>query len=315
MDPSSELHVGVCAILGLPNVGKSTLLNRVLGLRLVAVSPRPQTTRNRILGVVNRPAADEQPGAQIIFLDTPGAQRGKGPLRRFMQGQAVSAAAECDVALVVVNASERDQQHPERWSPDDAAALADTMGRSDVPLILALNKIDRLSAKGELLPMMEAYHATGRYAEIVPISALKGDGVDVLQATIAARLPVGPALFPEEMYTDRAERFLAGELVREQLFRQLGKEVPYATAVVIEAFEDRRDRGDVLIRAVIHVERDSQKGIVVGRGGQRVKEIGSRAREAISELLGCPVHLILHVKVSPEWSRRDAGIRDMGYDE
>jgi len=315
MDPSPELHVGVCAILGLPNVGKSTLLNRVLGVRLVAVSPRPQTTRNRILGVVNRPAAGDAPGAQIIFLDTPGVQRGKGPLRRFMQGQAVSAAAECDVVLLVVDATERDQQHPERLSRDDAAALADAIGPSKVPVILALNKVDRLSSKEQLLPMMEAYHATGRYAEIVPISALNGDGVDPLQATIASRMPIGPALFPEEMYTDRAERFLAGELVREQLFRQLGKEVPYATAVVIEAFEDRRERGDVLIRAVIHVERDSQKGIVVGKGGQRVKEIGSRARQAIAQLLDCPVHLILHVKVSPEWSRREAGIRDMGYEE
>jgi GTP-binding protein Era len=319
MMPTGEpVRVGVCAILGLANVGKSTLLNQILGVRLAAVSQRPQTTRNRILGVRNLTLDDPDlpppREAQLIFVDTPGVQVGHSPLRKYMRDQSLSAAGDCDLAVLMLDVTEKAQRRPESLHAGEARALTDALAATQAPIILALNKIDQLSGKDQLLPVIEAYHATGRYAEIVPISAQRGDGVDRVIAAVARRLPIGPRLFPEDMYTDRAERFLAGELVREQLFRQLGKEVPYATAVVVEAFEERRERGDVMIHAVIHVEKASQKGIVVGKGGARIKELGIRAREAIGELLGCAVHLKLHVKVSPDWSRAERTVRDMGYD-
>lgn len=334
-----RVRVGFCAILGLPNAGKSTLLNRVLGIRLVAVSHKPQTTRNRILGVHNlllpapaprhesgdepgeatagappdqRPAAPEP--AQIIFVDTPGIQQGPGALRRYMRDQALAAAGDSDVSLLLVDVSDPAQRDPARFEAPDAAALAQTLRATRAPVLLAFNKIDTFKAKEALLPVMAAYTGSDLAQEFLPISAATGDGVSTLVEAIGRRLPWGPRLFPEDMVTDRAERFLAGELVREQLFHQLGQELPYATAVVVESFQERADRGDVVIEAVIYVERDSQKGIVVGKGGQRIKEVGQRARAAISQLLGCPAHVKLYVKVATNWSRIDRGIRQMGYE-
>ncbi|HEY8142137.1 MAG TPA: GTPase Era [Kofleriaceae bacterium] len=304
-------RAGTCAILGLPNAGKSTLMNRLLDMRLCAVSPRPQTTRNRVLGVKNASLAGDP--AQIVFLDTPGAQRGENALRRYMRDQTLSAAGDSDVALLLIDAAEPQQSAPDRLSEGDRLAIEEILAAVKAPVLLALNKVDRV-AKPALLPMLEAWSARGGFEELVPISALSGDGVNRLEQAIAARLPEGPALFPEDMVTDRAERFLAGELVREQLFRQLGEELPYATAVVIDQFSERPEKGDVVISASIFVERESQKGIVVGKGGQRIKAIGEAGRGAISQLLGCPVHLLLHVKVAPNWSRDGGGIRSMGYD-
>ena len=304
--PESTARVGLCAILGLPNSGKSTLLNAILGRRLVAVSAKPQTTRNRILGVKNLE------DAQIIFVDTPGVQRGKGALRRYMQDQALAAAGDCDVALHVIDASDKRQASPDRLEGPAAGALADTLAAVEVPMILVANKVDRLGDKKQLLPILAAYNDTGRYRTLVPISALNEDGLDRLVAEIVETLPEGPRLFPEDMITDRAERFLAAELVREQLFRQLGAELPYASAVTVEDFEDRRS--DIVIMAVVWVERDSQKAIVIGKGGHQIKKVGERARAALAELFGCPVHLKLHVKVSADWSRKPRGIRDMGYE-
>ncbi len=311
-------RAGFCAILGPPNAGKSTFLNRVLGMRIAAVSPKPQTTRNRILGVFNSPAREEGegriPAAQMIFVDTPGVQSGQGALRRFMREELHSAASEADVALVFADAASKQQRQPGALPADRQRALDAALAAVRSPLILALNKVDALADKSALLPIIDAYAKTGRYEAIVPISARAGDGIDDVLREIALRLPEGPALFPEDMITDRAERFLVAELIREQLFIQLGDELPYATAVVIESFRERKDRGDVVIEAVIHVERDSQKPIVLGRGGRRIKEVGMRAREAISELLGCPAHVVLFVKVTPQWSRNDAGIREAGYE-
>jgi GTP-binding protein Era len=304
-------RAGTCAILGLPNAGKSTLMNRLLDMRLCAVSPRPQTTRNRVLGVKNASLAGDP--AQIVFLDTPGAQRGENALRRYMRDQTLSAAGDSDVALLLIDAAEPQQSAPDRLSEGDRLAIEEILAAVKAPVLLALNKVDRV-AKPALLPMLEAWSARGGFEELVPISALSGDGVNRLEQAIAARLPEGPALFPEDMVTDRAERFLAGELVREQLFRQLGEELPYATAVVIDQFSERPEKGDVVISASIFVERESQKGIVVGKGGQRIKAIGEAGRGAISQLLGCPVHLLLHVKVAPNWSRDGGGIRSMGYE-
>ncbi|HTE51671.1 MAG TPA: GTPase Era [Kofleriaceae bacterium] len=302
-------RAGICAILGLPNAGKSTLMNRVLGMRLVAVSPKPQTTRNRVLGVKNT----DDKSAQIVFFDTPGVQRGPGALRQYMREQTLAAAADCDVALLLLDAADAVQRSPDTMREGPAAALEELTHSVRAPMLLALNKVDRVD-KPALLPALAAWHATGRFQELIPISARTGDGVDQLEAAIAARLPEGPHLYPEDMVTDRAERFLAAELVREQVFRQLGDELPYAAAVVIEEFNERPERGDVVINAVVHVERQSQKAIVVGKGGQRIKAIGMAGRAAISQLLGCPVHLVLHVKVSPNWTGGAGGLREMGYE-
>ena len=310
--PGTVPHkAGFCGILGLPNVGKSTLLNRALGLRLAAVSARPQTTRNRIVGVHNIAGEID---AQIVLVDTPGIQQGKGALRRYMREQALAAVGDCDVALLMVDVTDYRQRDPARLAESPAALLAHALGAASTPAILAVNKIDQLADKAELLPIMAAYDALGSYAEIRPISARTGDGVDELVAAIARRLPEGPRLFPEDMYTDRAERFLAAELIREQLFRQLGQELPYASAVVVDSFRERADKGDIVIEAVVYVERESQKGMVVGKGGHRIKSVGERARKAISQLFGCPVHVVLQVKVSADWSRGERGIRDMGYE-
>ncbi len=314
---STGLISGFCAILGLPNVGKSTLMNRILGVRLVAVSNKPQTTRNRIVGVHNTAlaAADGAAArAQIVFVDTPGLQRGKGPLRRYMREQALAAAADSDVALVLIDATDSAQRTPARLAAHENGALAESLSRLSSPALLAINKIDRLADKAEILPIIAAYGGDDRFGDIVPVSAMKGEGLEQLVAAIAARLPEGPQLFPDDMVTDRAEQFLAAELIREQLFRQLGKEVPYATAVQVESFTERPHKQDVVIEAVIFVERDSQKGIVVGKGGARIREVGLQARRAIAELLGCEVHVKLYVKVATDWSRGEGGIRRMGYE-
>ncbi len=325
LDANERIRAGFCAIVGLPNAGKSTLLNQVLGFKLVAVSPKPQTTRNSIIGVKNLTAEEAAPAGaepdlagQIVFTDTPGLQRGPGALRRFMREESLGAAVNCDVALLVLDLSDRRQREGEvlvtgggadREEGGLAAALADIKA----PVILALNKVDRVKDKSSLLAVLERFGNDPRFAAVVPISAINGKNVDRLLGEIASRLPESPRLFPEEMVTDRAERFLAGELIREQLFVQLGKELPYASAVVIESFRERPSRKDVVIEAIIYVERDSQKGIVVGRGGTRIKELGQKARAEVSALLGCPVHIKLFVKVDPEWSRADGGIRRMGY--
>jgi GTPase len=302
------MRAGFCAIVGLPNVGKSTLLNRALGVRLVAVSPKPQTTRHRILGVKTADVGGEP--AQIAYVDTPGVQDGKGPLRRFMRDEAIAAASDCDVVLLVIDASDLNARRPSRLDRPDAQVLAARVAAH--PAVIALNKVDRVS-KPKLLPLMEAWTAWRPDAEVVPISATTGDGIDTLEAAIARKLPDGPAMYPEDVLTDRAERFLAAELIREQLYHQLGQELPYACTVVVETWDEKPSRKEVKIGAAIIVERDTQKPIVVGRAGSRIKELGIAARQAIAELLEIKVHLTLFVKVVPEWSRGESSLRELGY--
>jgi GTP-binding protein Era len=305
---SDEIRAGFCAIVGLPNVGKSTLLNGILDRHLAAVSAKPQTTRDRILGVHTVEIA-ELGTAQIAYVDTPGLQDGRGPLRRYMREAALAAAADADVVLLLVDATDRRGRMPERLAEADASALGDA-SRSH-PIVIGLNKIDRV-AKPELLPVIAAWAGFAPGVDVVPICALTGDGVAALERAIAARLPPGPALFPSEMVTDRSPQFIAQEIIREQLYHQLGKELPYACAVQIESWT-AKSASELAIAAVIVVERDSQKAIVVGRGGARIRELGIAARHAVGEALGKTVHLSLFVKVIAEWSRGAAGLRRLGY--
>jgi GTP-binding protein Era len=292
-------------------VGKSTLLNQLLGEKLAVVTPKPQTTRNRILGVKNRP------DAQLVLVDTPGVHRGKSSLNKYMVDQALSAAGECDVVLYMVEAPRvpADQLADKVFDPGEGNQLIlDKLKSVKAPVVLGINKVDLLDDKAALLPLLDHYAKLGNFRALVPIAAKAGDGLAGLEDAIIACLPEGPALFPEEMLTDRAERFLAAELVREQLFLLLGQEVPYSTAVVVESWKERADRKDVVIDALIYVERESQRKIVIGQNGQMVKQIGIKAREEISRLLGLPVHLKLLVKIDPDWTSKPGALRRLGYE-
>ena len=300
---SDEIRAGFCAIVGLPNVGKSTLLNRVLDRHLAAVSAKPQTTRDRILGVHNFE------GAQIAFVDTPGVQDGRGPLRKHMRDAALAAAGDADVVLLLVDATDRRGRTPERHVEADTLALAESSKRH--PIVIGLNKIDRI-AKPDLLPLMQMWQQFAEGAEIVPLSAQTGEGVEALERVIASKLPLGPALFPVEHVTDRSPQFIAQEIIREQLYHQLGKELPYACAVQIETWTEKTPK-ELVIGAVIVVERESQKAIVVGRAGHRIRELGIAARQAVGAALGKTVHLSLFVKVIDEWSRGERTLEQLGY--
>jgi GTP-binding protein Era len=313
-EPAADLaegavRAGFCAIVGLPNVGKSTLLNRMLGRHLVAVSAKPQTTRDRIVGVHTIDLPDQTPShAQIAYVDTPGVQDGRGALRRYMREAAIAAASDADVVLLIVDATHRGGRMPDRMNQDDTIALAQASKAR--PLIVALNKVDRVG-KPELLPVIEAWTAAYPGVEVVPISAANGDNVDALERVIASKLPPGPPLFPADMVTDRSPQFIAQEIIREQLYHQLGKELPYACAVQVETWTERK--GELVIGAVIVVERESQKPIVVGRAGSRIKELGIAGRAALAAALGKPVHLSLFVKVRDDWSTTERDLRELGY--
>ena len=309
---SHDLRAGFCAIVGLPNVGKSTLLNRILGRHLAAVSSKPQTTRDRILGVHTIELPGQTPDrAQIAYVDTPGVQDGKGPLRRYMRDASTSAASDADVVLLLVDGTHRNGRMPSLLTLPEAAALAHATSTNQ-PLIVAINKVDRV-AKPDLLPVIEGWAQWRHGLEVVPISASTGENVDALERVIAQKLPPGPQLFPDDMITDRSPQFIAKEIIREQLYHQLGKELPYACAVQIETWSEKADKNEVTIGAVVVVERESQKPIVVGKGGSRIRERGIAGRAAVGAALGKTVHLTLFVKVLEEWSRGDAALRRLGY--
>ncbi len=303
----SSFRSGVIAIVGLPNVGKSTLLNLLLGQKIAIVSSRPQTTRNRILGVKN------VAGGQLVLIDTPGLHRphgrGRSGLNKYMVEEALRAFAEVDAILVMLDATEAKEGYR---IPPSHALLLEALAGAKKPAVLAVNKIDLLGRKDLLLPMIDAWGKAHPFAAMVPISALRDDGVATLAAELVKLLPEGERLFPEEMVTDRAERWLAGEMVREQVFHLTREEVPYAVAVTVEKFQERGK--DVVIDATIHVEKEAQKRILVGEGGRMVREIGSRARHEIGQLLGCPVHLKLFVRVDEGWSQDARALRDLGYE-
>lgn len=312
MDNRSEHRAGSCAIIGRPNVGKSTLLNRVLGQKLSIVSHKPQTTRNRILGVYTR---DDM---QVAFLDTPGVHKAKGGLNRYMVEQALGAIDEVDTALFLIEPSVvRDPTVPAgiRVEPSEADKwIIEKLRGSNKPVVLGINKIDSVP-RLQALPVIEGWKDRLPFAAIVPFSALKGDGVEALLDAIRDVLPEGPPLFPPDTLTDAAERFFVAEFIREQILRSTHQEVPYSAAVVVEDFDEseREGRGLVRIFARIYVERSSQKGILIGKGGSMLKRIGTAARREIERLLACRVFLEMDVVVEPDWSERRDALRRMGY--
>jgi GTPase len=287
---------GFVCILGRPNAGKSTLLNALVGEKLAIISPKPQTTRNRIQGVVHIPKRKSSSGGQIVLIDTPGVHKPDSSLGRKMMVEVREALEGCDLALVIMDVTHK-------LDPRDQFAL-ELVRQAKAKAFLILNKVDRIREKAKLLPLIEEYRKLYEFAEVVPLSALKRSGLDALLDAIVAALPAGPAYFPEDQVTDQPARFMAAEIVREQVLLNTSEEIPYATTVVVEEFEE----GQRLTRiaATIYCERDGQKRILVGKGGQMLKKIGTAARLQIERMLETKVFLELYVKAAPGWrdSRR-----------
>ena len=296
--PDTPFRSGFVAIIGRPNVGKSTLLNQVLGEKVVITSDKPQTTRNRVQGIHNLP------GAQIVFIDTPGIHNARSRLNQFMMEAALSSVKGVDVVLLLADASTF------TGNPDEL--LLEVLGGINVPVVLALNKIDLLP-KEKLLEVIAAHSQLHPFREIVPVSAATGDGVELLVQLLSGLLPEGVAYFPDDILTDLPERFIVAEMIREKVFRLTHDEVPYSTAVSIDSFKERAD-GLVSISAVITVERDSQKGIIIGKKGEMLKKIGRQARLEIEQLLDARVFLELFVKVSKDWRENRRMMKELGYE-
>ena len=289
---------GYIAILGAPNAGKSTLLNRLLGQKISITSKKPQTTRNRILGVVQRLAA------QMIFLDTPGVHRSKTPLNSRIVDAALATLAEVDLILLVADAKTPDKKSEQ--------LLINKLAQQKLPVLLALNKIDQIK-RPELLGQIEGWSAAYPFSAIVPISAKSGEQVDQLLGIMETKLPIGPPFFPMDSLTDMPMRFIAAEMIREKAFRLTGQEIPYAVAVTVDEFKEEKNGALIRIHATIHVERDSQKGIVIGKKGAKLKQIGEAARQAIEEMLGTDVFLKLFVRVQKNWTKDTKSLRKFGY--
>ena len=281
-----KFRSGFIAIAGAPNAGKSTLLNRLIGEKISITSKKPQTTRDRILGVLERPAS------QILFLDTPGIHRAKSMLNKKIVDQALSAVADVDAILLVIDSSTRDN--------DAEKMIIEQLEKTDKPVVMALNKIDIIT-KDKLLPLIETYSALFKFKSIIPISAKTGLQTDDLLNEVEVCLPRGPRLFPKDTLTDVSEKFIAGEMVREKIFRFTGMEIPYSIAVTVDSF--KREKKLIVIHASIHVDRNSQKGIIIGKGGKMLKKIGEESRKDIERMTGSKVLLKLFVKVTKNWSR------------
>ena len=298
-------RAGFAAIVGRPNVGKSTLLNRLVGQKLAIVSPKPQTTRGRILGVITRQ------DAQVALLDTPGLHVAKGGLNARMIRLALRTLADADLALFLIEAG------PPAIDAATRKAL-DQVKAANKPTLLVINKIDAVP-RIQLLPLIDRWKELHPWTDVYPLSALKGENVEGFVDALIAHLPEAPPMFPPEQWTDMQERDLCSELIREQLLRHTGQEVPYSAAVLIEQFDESEretgQRGLVRIAASVLVERDSQKAIVIGKGGARLKEIGSDTRREMERLLGAKVFLQLHVRVEPGWTRTTKGLRRAGYED
>lgn len=291
---------GYVAIIGRPNVGKSTLINRILGQKLCITSRRPQTTRHRILGIKTTDHA------QLVYVDTPGMHSdGKRAMNRYMNRAATASIDDVDVIVFVIESL--------RWSDDDERVLKRLQNDADKPVILVLNKVDKAEDKAALLPQMEELAAKYPFAAVVPVSARRGINIEQLEAEVEKLMPEGEAIFDEDQLTDRSSRFLAAEMVREKLFRHLGQELPYSLTVDIEQFEE--DEGMFRISAVIYVERSGQKSIVIGKKGELLKQVGQDARKDMEDLFGCKVFLQLWVKVREGWADNERMLRNLGYND
>ena len=293
---------GFVSIIGRPNAGKSTLLNALVGEKVAIVTEKPQTTRTRIQGMLNVKAERGRPAGQIVFIDTPGVHRPDSRLNRKMMQEIHAALESRDIILLMVDATER-------FGPADQHVL-ELVKRSGGTTFLLLNKIDGLP-KEKLLPLIDHYSKLHEFQEIIPISATKKLGLDTLVDKIIRALPQGPRYFPEDQFTDVPEKFIAAEIVREKILLKTGKELPYATAVLVERFEDTAKL--IRIAAAIYCEREGQKAILIGRGGQKLKDIGTAARMELEVLLGKKVFLELFVKVKPGWRESAAFVEELDW--
>ncbi len=296
--PEAGFRSGFVAIIGRPNVGKSTLLNCLVGQKIAITSPKPQTTRNRILGILSR---DD---AQMLFLDTPGIHRAKSSLNKYMVDQARAACQDVDLVLWLVEADR---------PVDEDSPVHEVLSKISTPVVLGINKMD-LVERDALLPLIDAYSRQREFAGIVPFSALQGTGVDVLQQVMLEYLPEGPRYFPEDQVTDLPERFIVAEIIREQVLNRTQQEVPYGVAVVVESFQENEKSNMISIGAVVNVEREAHKRILVGKRGSMVRNIGTAARLEIERLLGVKVYLELFVRVQKNWTSSDRMMKEFGYE-
>lgn len=289
-------HCGYVAIIGRPNVGKSTLLNHILGMKL-SITEKPQTTRHQIVGIKTGD------NVQAVYVDTPGLHlRRNSAINKYMNKAASSVLGDVDVLLFVVQAL--------AWTDEDASVLQQ-LEQISSPVVLVINKIDQLEDKNELFPFIEEISSKYRFHEIIPVSAVKGKNIEQLEETVAGLLPENPPFFPEDQVTDRSMRFLAAEIIREKLVRELGQELPYTSTVHIDKYEE--DKKIVRIHATIFVESKGQKAILIGKKGERMKSIGSKARKDIETMLDEKVYLNLWVKVREGWSNDERALRGLGY--
>ena len=305
----SDFVSGYCAIVGRPNAGKSTLLNRLMGLKLAIATHKPQTTRDRILGVLTRKEG------QVALVDTPGLHRAEGGINRHMVRTAEQALGDADVVLWMVEVDTDEVRDP---SPGQHK-IHETITASGKPWVLALNKVDKLPDRSRLLPWIQKWQDTFDPPALVPMSAQEGDNVEALMTEVMSRLPEGPMLFDEDTITDRSERFLTAEIIREKAILETKEELPYSIAVTIDTFdESERENPDdpvISIQATVHVERDGQKRIVVGTRGKVIRKIGMRARKDLRHMLGCRVYLELFVRVTKKWTHLQHQLREFGYDQ
>jgi GTPase len=298
-----SFHSGFACILGRPNAGKSTLLNALVGEKIAIISPKPQTTRNRILGMINLPEKKGHDGGQVVLIDTPGVHRPDSSLGRKMMSDVHEALQSCQLILLIVDAKRK-------WTAEDAFVL-DLIKRSGTPVFLLLNKIDLLADKRDLLPLIAQFQPLHDFKEIIPISALKKKGLDELLQCILKALPKGPRHFPEDQITDQPLRFMVAETIREHVLFQAREEVPHAVSVMVEQYEESERL--TRIAATIYCDRPSQKAILVGKGGQMLKKIGTAARMDIEKMVGTRVFLELFVKVQPGWRESPQFVEDLDW--